>query len=238
MKKKMIKISAVSLITLSMTMGNVTAINSVNNEENNELGKQNNFSQTSDESFSNESENSESNTEDVQKKNKSIIGQTKFVDENGNIKAVDVYDGTTGEVYNPKMRVVNTANMVNFNCSSAETTTKFVDYYTGQEGYISKASAADAAFLGIENGKVKFMIAGVVGLVDPSLVEIVNQGTYYASNYEVNSKGKLYHYISNDVTATGNQGNFNYVGEGPSYLAKGKEYYLSLIHISEPTRPY
>ena len=225
MKKKMIKISAVSLITLSMTMGNVTAINSVNNEENNELGKQNNFSQTSDESFSNESENSESNTEDVQKKNKSIIGQTKFVDENGNIKAVDVYDGTTGEVYNPKMRVVNTANMVNFNCSSAETTTKFVDYYTGQEGYISKASAADAAFLGIENGKVKFMIAGVVGLVDPSLVEIVNQGTYYASNYEVNSKGKLYHYISNDVTATGNQGNFNYVGEGPSYLAKGKEYY-------------
>lgn len=138
---------------------------------------------------------------------------------------MDVYDGTTGEVYNPRLRVVSTANMVNFNCSSAGTTTEFVDYYTGQAGYISKASAADAAFLGYENGKVKFMISGVTGLVDPSKVEVLTQGTYYASNYEVNSSGNLYHYISNNVNATGNQGNSNYVGKGPSYLTKGKEYY-------------
>lgn len=107
-----------------------------------------------------------------QKNENEIIGQTKFVDENGNITTVDVYDGTTGEVYNPRLRVVSTANMVNFNCSTAGTTTEFVDYYTGQTGYISKASAADAAFLGYENGKVKFMISGVTGLVDPSKVEV------------------------------------------------------------------
>ena len=160
-----------------------------------------------------------------QKNENEIIGQTKFVDENGNITTVDVYDGTTGEVYNPRLRVVSTANMVNFNCSTAGTTTEFVDYYTGQTGYISKASAADAAFLGYENGKVKFMISGVTGLVDPSKVEVLTQGTYYASNYEVNSSGNLYHYISNNVNATGNQGNSNYVGKGPSYLIKGKEYY-------------
>lgn len=159
------------------------------------------------------------------KENQEVIGQTTFVDENGNIKTVDVYDGTTGEEYNPNLRRVTTANMVNFNCNKAGTTTNFTDYYTGQSGYLSKASAADAAFLGYENDKVKFMISGVTGLVDANLVEVVSSGTYYASNYEVNSNGKLYHYISNDVTATGNQGNFNYVGTAPSYLTKGIEYY-------------
>ena len=98
-----------------------------------------------------------------------VIGQTKFVDKDGNINTVDVYDGTTNEEYNPYARTVSTANMVNFNCSKAGTTTNFTDYYTGQEGYLSKSSAADAAFLGYENGKVKFMISGVVGLVDPQL---------------------------------------------------------------------
>ena len=154
-----------------------------------------------------------------------VIGQTKFVDKDGNINTVDVYDGTTNEEYNPYARTVSTANMVNFNCSKAGTTTNFTDYYTGQEGYLSKSSAADAAFLGYENGKVKFMISGVVGLVDPQYVEVLSQGTYYASNYEVNSSGDLYHYISNNVNATGNQGNKNYIGTGPSYLTKNKEYY-------------
>lgn len=75
-----------------------------------------------------------------------VIGQTKFVDKDGNINTVDVYDGTTNEEYNPYARTVSTANMVNFNCSKAGTTTNFTDYYTGQEGYLSKSSAADAAF--------------------------------------------------------------------------------------------
>ena len=222
MKKKIAKVSAASLITLSMTVGNVAAFNnhddlSVEDESSNDKNIDLNSNSTT------ELENNSSI--ETKNGNKEVIGQTKFVDENGNITTVDVYDGTTGEVYNPRLRVVSTANMVNFNCSSAGTTTEFVDYYTGQAGYISKASAADAAFLGYENGKVKFMISGVTGLVDPSKVEILTQGTYYASNYEVNSSGNLYHYISNNVNATGNQGNSNYVGKGPSYLTKGKEYY-------------
>ncbi len=222
MKKKIAKVSAASLITLSMTVGNVAAFNnhddlSVEDESSNDKNIDLNSNSTT------ELENNSSI--ETKNGNKEVIGQTKFVDENGNITTVDVYDGTTGEVYNPRLRVVSTANMVNFNCSSAGTTTEFVDYYTGQAGYISKASAADAAFLGYENGKVKFMISGVTGLVDPSKVEVLTQGTYYASNYEVNSSGNLYHYISNNVNATGNQGNSNYVGKGPSYLTKGKEYY-------------
>lgn len=158
-----------------------------------------------------------------------IIGTTKFVDENGNINEITVHDGSTDYTINSKSRLVETANMVNFNCSKAGTTTNYTDYFTGQDGYLSKANGADAAYLGTENGKVKFMMSGVVGLVDPDLVEVVPQGTYYASNYEVNSKGLLYHYISTNVNATGNSSgqnaNYNYVGEAPSYLKTGAEYY-------------
>ena len=160
---------------------------------------------------------------------KEIVGLAQYVDENGNISEEPVYDGTTGYIDNPKLRRVDTANMVNFNCSKSGDTTNFIDYFTGQEGYLSKANGADAAYLGTENGKVKFMISGVVGLVDPNLVEIVPQGTYYASNYEVNSKGLLYHYISTNVNALGNNNgqdkNYNYVGVAPTYLSKGVEYY-------------
>ena len=240
MKKKVAKVSAVSLITLSMTVGNVTVINGLDEKSENHLNHESakmttDVDETKEEEAAvtidgkvqtkiNESINTDVEANTYSEIDK-VIGQTNFVDENGNIKTVEVYDGTTGEVYNPLAKTVVTANMINFNCRSAGTTTKYIDYHTGQEGYLSKASAADAAFLGYENGKVKFMISGVVGLVDENLVEIVPQGRYYASNYEVNSKGLLYHYISNNVNATQNEGNYNYVGVGPSYLVKGKEYY-------------
>ena len=162
-----------------------------------------------------------------------IIGTVEFVDENGNVTEAEVQDGTTGEDMTEEessmARTVSTANMVNFNCSKSGKTTNYTDYNTGKTGYLSKANGADAAFLGYENGNVKFMMSGVVGLVSPSYVEVLNKGTYYASNYEVNSKGLLYHYISTNVKATGNSSgqsaNYNYVGQAPSYLKRGIEYY-------------
>ena len=229
MKKKS-NILGILSITCGLTIGNTASVfafeninkkDSVINVESNTVEDNTENEEISNEQLHN-TQNSEISNQDTKKE---IIGQTSYVDENGNITTVDVYDGTTGEEFNPNTRVVTTGNMVNFNCNKAGVTTNYVDANTGQTGYLSKASAADAAYLGMENGKVKFMISGVVGLVDPNLVEVVTQGTYYASNYEVNSKGKLYHYISNNVNATGNQGNYNYVGEGPSYLVKGKEYY-------------
>ena len=108
-----------------------------------------------------------------------VIGQTKFVDKDGNINTVDVYDGTTNEEYNPYARTVSTANMVNFNCSKAGTTTNFTDYYTGQEGYLSKSSAADAAFLGYENGKVKFMVS----YLNEGVKYYSYDGHYFYDNY-------------------------------------------------------
>ena len=234
MKNKLSNKALASLMVVGMTLPNTTIVNAVNENEQDSAIIENNDSldnQINEETQETQSEKSADEVEENQNasneesQTREVIGQTKFVDENGNIKTVDVYDGTTGEEYNPNDRTVNTANMVNFNCSKAGVTTKYIDYYTGKEGYLSKTSAADAAFLGTENGKIKFMISGVTGLVDSQYVEVVSQGTYYASNYEVNSRGKLYHYISNNVNATGNEGNFNYVGAGPSYLTKGVEYY-------------
>ena len=234
MKNKLSNKALASLMVVGMTLPNTTIVNAVNENEQDSAIIENNDSldnQINEETQETQSEKSADEVEENQNasneesQTREVIGQTKFVDENGNIKTVDVYDGTTGEEYNPNARTVNTANMVNFNCSKAGVTTKYIDYYTGKEGYLSKTSAADAAFLGTENGKIKFMISGVTGLVDSQYVEVVSQGTYYASNYEVNSRGKLYHYISNNVNATGNEGNFNYVGAGPSYLTKGVEYY-------------
>ena len=234
MKNKLSNKALASLMIVGMTLPNTTIVNAVNeNEQDNAIIENNN---SLDNQINNETQETQSeqnvdgveenqNASNEESQTREVIGQTKFVDENGNIKIVDVYDGTTGEEYNPNARTVNTANMVNFNCGKAGVTTKYTDYYTGQEGYLSKTSAADAAFLGTENGKIKFMISGVTGLVDPQYVEVVSEGTYYASNYEVNPRGKLYHYISNNVNATGNEGNFNYVGAGPSYLTKGVEYY-------------
>ena len=243
MKKKIAKVSAASLITLSMTVGNVTAINGINDtneaetneneeilenktQETNSVSGENAIQNDTTNQQNSETETSvDSKSEEKSLEDREVIGKTTFVDENGNVKEVEVRDGTTGETYNPNARTVSTANMVNFNCSAADSVITYTDYNIGQSGYLSKASAADAAFLGYENGKVKFMVSGVVGLVDANKVEVVSQGTYYASNYEVNSKGMLYHYISNNVNATGNQGNYNYVGVAPSYLQKGIEYY-------------
>lgn len=49
-------------------------------------------------------------------------------------------DGTTNEEYNPYARTVSTANMVNFNCSKAKTTTNFTDllYRTRGDIYLNQ----------------------------------------------------------------------------------------------------
>ncbi|RHS91211.1 glucosaminidase domain-containing protein, partial [Erysipelatoclostridium sp. AM42-17] len=239
MKKKNLKKELSTLVVTSMIVGNISMIHAydnlnITNDDNVSVEQQDNnndVSQGNEEIVNNNA--TEQNNDEVMSINdnedRQVVGQSSFVDENGNINTVDVYDGTTGEEYNPNARTVNTANMVNFNCNKSKSATiSYTDFYTGQPGYLfnGKDMVADAAFLGEENGKVKFMISGVTGLVDASLVEIVPQKTYYASNYEVNSKGLLYHYISTNVNDVGNQGtNYNYIGIGPSYLTPNKEYY-------------
>ena len=81
--------------------------------------------------------------------------------------------------------------IVNFRANASGQTvtdiTEYTEYNTGESGYVYGRSGADAAYLGEVNGKVKFMIAGVVGLVDKSKVQVVNLSSaksyscYYAN---------------------------------------------------------
>lgn len=160
MSKKIMKTGLASLITVGFTVGNLSQINGLDIQEE---SQQEPVETNETNNEANGLENIDNNTSKTSN-NRNIIGQTQFVDEEGNIKVIDVTDGTV--IQSRAQTSVN--NVVNFNYIGAGTTTTYVDYYSGKTGYISKASAADAAYLGMENGKVKFMMAGVIGLVDRS----------------------------------------------------------------------
>ena len=122
-----------------------------------------------------------------------------------------------------KARATNTMQIVNFNTKGAKTT-NYTEYLTGEKGYTCGAYGADAAYLGTENGKVKFMLGGVVGLVDSSEVEVLSLSQVESWSYYKVSNGRLYHYICTDMTTPGTASTLNN-GTAPSYLKAGTEYY-------------
>lgn len=151
------------------------------------------------------------------------------IDENGNVFLLEednggVVEGNTGM---KNSRAVS-EKIVNFranaNGQAVTDTTSYTEYYTGEQGYLYGRSGADAAYLGEENGKVKFMMAGVVGLVDKSRVQVVDfdsvksYSQYYADGTD------LIHRITMNMTTAGWGGYVN-VGPQPSYMAIGQTYY-------------
>lgn len=82
---------------------------------------------------------------------------------------------------------------------------------TGDSGYLNPAYGFDAAYLGTENGKVRFVIAGVEGLVAESLVEIQPYAdkTTFVSYYKIDND-KLLHRIKykNNEGSTGYSGSY------------------------------
>ena len=149
--------------------------------------------------------------------------KVKFVAEDGSIIEQDVEDGTI-DVDNVEeqslARSVRGVQVVNLNTGSG--TLNFKDVNTGQDGYVSKSYGADAAYLGTNNGKVRFMISGVVGEVDENQVQVVSNDEVHVSYY-YGSNGTLYHYIATNMnkeptTATK-------VGNVPSFMKQGVRYY-------------
>lgn len=126
--------------------------------------------------------------------------------------------------------------IVNFRTKSCDVNT----YYTtdtGLSGYTNGCYGADAAFLGIENGKVKFKLSGVVGYVNPSEVEIRNMDpeipTTYISNYIVED-GRIKHVIQQNVNYY-NSANVISIGRAPEGLANGIYYSYDGIYFYEGT---
>lgn len=129
-----------------------------------------------------------------------------------------------------------TYGVVNFRTKDCNTNTLFTTE-NGTQGYTNGCYGADAAFLGIENGKVKFKMSGVIGYVNPSEVEVRNMDpeipTTYISNYRVED-GELKHVIQLDVNNY-KSGNVITIGRAPSGMSDGTYYSYDGIYFYPDT---
>lgn len=174
---------------------------------------------------------SEDSTENVEINYGTEIDDIIQVDEFGNVTIVDgtqLGDGVV-EVQESRARTIPTY-IVNFRAKANGTpisTNQFVsytEYKTGNSGYINGISGADAAYLGKENGKVKFMMSGVIGLVDEKAVQVVPIGDVQSYSDYYADGTNLIHRISSDMSTPGYGSRIN-VGLQPSYLTAGSTYY-------------
>lgn len=113
--------------------------------------------------------------------------------------------------------------IVIFNQSST-VTTPYTNVETGYTGcYLSGALAPEAAYLGTDgDGNVLFKQADVYGKVRASLVNVVNYSdSLYTSRYKV-SNGKIYHYITTNLTSAASS---YVVGYTQSYMQEGATYF-------------
>lgn len=97
--------------------------------------------------------------------------------------------------------------LVNFKTKGIGENTSYTEVATGKAGYTNGSYGAEAAYLGTSGDKIKFKMAGVVGYVSKSEVQLVPMETqadydkYYTSFYKVQD-GAIVHMISLDVYAS------------------------------------
>ena len=120
------------------------------------------------------------------------------MDENGNITEVESVNGTLADQGIALLDGDSSAKIVNFN-TKGSAVTEYTEYNTGYEGYTNGMYGADAAYLGYENGKVKFMLSGVIGLVSTDAEDLsltppwgnnISSDITDLSNYFVTSDGR------------------------------------------------
>lgn len=152
--------------------------------------------------------------------NKEII---TGMDEDGTIYPVD-----TDEITSLKQMGIakynNDGFFVNFNTKSSYEITEYAMLGTGQEGYICGKYGADAIYLGMVNDQVKFMLAGTIGLVDPSEVELVSKNDAMSHSFYEVVNGSLIHRITTNMYESGYGSNLNN-GPAPQYLEENVDYY-------------
>lgn len=157
------------------------------------------------------------------------------MDENGNVYEAEPEVGTVegvGEAQEPEISAYSedgqvetyaAEQVVNLN-TKGNAVTQYTENVTGASGYTNGACGADAAYLGTSGGKVKFMLSGVVGLVNASEVQVVNRSQISSVSYYSVRNGILYHYITTNVNGQGSNSVINQ-GTAPGYLQGGVTYY-------------
>ena len=153
-------------------------------------------------------------------------------DESGNLNTynTDELEQEVSDAMMSSLAVIDeksiTYGVVNFRVkSSASEITTYTNCENGQQGYINGYSMSDGAFLGYENGKVKFKAAGVTGLVESSEVGIVDYDNAETVSCYKTSNGGLYHYVANIITNGDSYYSVNYIGNIPNYLSNNTTYY-------------
>lgn len=146
------------------------------------------------------------------------------MDENGNVYEVDDSNGTIENDGNALyFRSASNEFVVNFN-TKGNAVTNYTEVSTGNAGYTNGAYGADAAYLGMEGGKVKFMMSGVVGLVSAKNVQVIKlSDAKVVSGYYI-SGGRLIHGIVGNMTTPGYASRLDN-GPAPTYLSSGTTYY-------------
>ena len=145
------------------------------------------------------------------------------MDLDGNVYVIEDEAGVFENTTNPYSRD-NDNIVVNFNTKGMSAVTEYKEDKTGVDGYTCGGYGADGAYLGEQDGKVKFMLSGVIGLVDKSEVQLVKFGDALSvSHYKVKD-GRLIHYVTTNMTKD-SYGSVLDQGPAPSYLAADTKYY-------------
>ena len=146
------------------------------------------------------------------------------MDENGNIHSVEDVAGIVEENGISTFSSLPNAQVVNFNTKASGQNTEYTEVGTGISGYTNGRYGADAAYLGTSGGKVKFMLAGVIGLVNANEVQILNTAFAKSVSHYVVSGNRLIHNITVNMNNT-SYGSSLDQGNAPSYLRTGQKYY-------------
>lgn len=145
------------------------------------------------------------------------------VDANGNIKQAEEESGVVEE--EGTSFYAATPQIVNFNIKPSGQTTDYIEEETGIAGYTYGPYAADAVYLGqTGSGKVRFMLAGVIGTVNASEVQVVNKSSAKSLSYYYVSNNRLYHKIATNINNAASGSTLDN-GPAPSYLKSGVNYY-------------
>lgn len=159
----------------------------------------------------------------LEDENPQRLEEVTGMDENGNIFEVDE---TEGEVSEPEIAALSdepSVKIVNFG-TKGNAVTEYTEYSTGAAGYTNGAYGADAAYLGTKDGKVQFMLSGVVGEVREEDVQVVDFSSAASVSCYKAEGGRLLHYITQDMTAAEHATSLDN-GGAPSYLQGGVTYY-------------
>lgn len=150
------------------------------------------------------------------------------INDDGTISIVPIEGGTMSSKKARSVSQTYTNGVVNFNTkgSKCDTNTFYTEEKSGRSGYVNGCYGTDAAYLGTENGKVRFAQAGLIGLVNASDVEILDydSSTVQSVNFYRVESGRIKHYITSNIKVNAYSTTLDN-GPAQSYMESGKVYY-------------